>query len=373
MKFSEEFRDRALVAEICSRLAAMAPGSAAVMEVCGTHTMSAARFGLRSLLPAGVRLVSGPGCPVCVTDQRDIDAFLAMGTCDCFGCMQPKQQRAILVSFGDMLRVPGSETSLERLRGEGADVRVVYSPMDAVDIARENPGDEVVFFGIGFETTAPAVALAIKTAASDGVANFSVYCVHKTMPAALRALLSDGNLNVSGLLLPGHVTTVIGADAYDFIPRELGVPCAVAGFEPVDMLLGVESILRQIESGSPCVSNTYPRAVQNLANKRAAELLNEMFVPSDAVWRGLGMIPGSGLAISDRYGAFDARRRFAETVNAVPPASESACMCADVLRGAISPVDCAHFGNACTPIVPLGPCMVSSEGACAAAFKYGGF
>ena len=231
MKFIDEFRDQALVKDLTRRLAALAAlteNPATIMEVCGTHTMAAARFGLKSLLPPGVELISGPGCPVCVTAQSDLDAFLALGT----------EPHVVLVSFGDMLRVPGTHTSLEGLRAQGAEVRVVYSPLDAVELARQTPDKHLVFFGVGFETTMPATALAIQTAAQYGLDNFSVCCVHKTMPAALKALLAGGEVRVSGLLCPGHVTTIIGTAAYDFIPAEFGLPCAVTGFEPAGHAVG---------------------------------------------------------------------------------------------------------------------------------------
>ena len=358
MRFSQEFRDRALVEEIASRLSKTA--RATIMEVCGTHTMSAARFGLRSLLPPGVKLVSGPGCPVCVTDQHDIDCFLALGNVP----------GVVLATFGDMLRVPGSFTTLEKLRATGADVRVVYSPMDALEIARGAPQAEVVFFGVGFETTMPATALAVRSAAEAGLANFSVFSVHKTMPPGLRALLSAQAMRVSGLLLPGHVTTIIGARAYDFIPREFGMPCAVAGFEPVDMMLGIESLLRQIESGKPIVDNVYPRAVGSEPNKQAADLIADVFSPADAAWRGIGIIPESGARIAQAYGRFDARQRFAEVLSSVAPPAQTDCRCGDVLRASLAPADCPLFGSECTPTYPAGPCMVSSEGACAAAYRY---
>ena len=397
MRYSDEFRDGTLVQEIASRIAKREGAHAAIMEVCGTHTMSAARFGLSSLLPPGVTLVSGPGCPVCVTDQRDIDSFLAIG----------RVPGVILASFGDMLRVPGSETppaavgakdsesgrcertatpssesfaptvsspkmSLEKLRAAGADVRVVYSPIDAVEIARGNPESQVVFFGVGFETTMPATALALRVAAEGDVGNFYIFCCHKTMPAALRALLCAGEVRLSGLLLPGHVTTIIGARAYGFIPCEFGIPCAVTGFEPVDMMLGIESILRQIADGNARVDNVYPRAVHWEPNAQAAKLLSEVFVVSDAFWRGIGVIPGSGVEIAPKYARLDARRRFADVIGAVAEPAASPCRCGEVLRGVMSPVECPLFGKQCTPTDPVGPCMVSSEGACAAAFKYGG-
>jgi hydrogenase expression/formation protein HypD len=360
MKFIDEFRDQTLVQELVRRLVALAEGPATVMEVCGTHTMAAARFGLKSLLPPGVQLISGPGCPVCVTAQIDLDAFLALGA----------EPQIILTSFGDMLRVPGTDITLEGLRAQGSDVRVVYSPLDAVELARQTPERHVVFFGVGFETTMPATALAIKTAGAYGLDNFSVWCVHKTMPAALKALLSSGEVRVSGLLCPGHVTTIIGAEAYDFIPAEFNLPCAVTGFEPIDMLLGIESILRQLHQGQATVDNVYTRAVQVPANPRAQALLAEVFAPEDAQWRGLGLIPGSGVRIREPFARFDAQARFPRVWENLTPAPPSACRCGEVLRGVLRPMGCPLFAARCTPAQPLGPCMVSNEGACAAAYRY---
>ncbi len=362
MKYIDEFRDQELVQEIVRRIQRLAGAPATIMEVCGTHTMAAARFGLKSLLPEPVQLISGPGCPVCVTAQTDIDAFLALGD----------EPGVILTSFGDMLRVPGSHSSLERRRAQGAAVRVVYAPLDAVALARQEPGKHVVFFGVGFETTMPAIALAIRLAAEQRLENFSVLCVHKTMPAALRALLASGEVRVSGLLCPGHVTTIIGAEAYDFIPREFGIPCAVTGFEPLDMLLGIESILRQLHEGQARVDNVYTRAVQVQANPRAQALLAEVFAPADAEWRGLGLIPGSGVKIREPYARYDARLRFPEVWEHLTPAAPSPCRCGEVLRGVLRPKQCPLFQKSCTPSQPIGPCMVSSEGACAAAYRYEG-
>jgi hydrogenase expression/formation protein HypD len=360
MKFIDEFRDQTLVKDLARRLAAWATAPATIMEVCGTHTMAAARFGLKSLLPPGVGLISGPGCPVCVTAQEDLDAFLALG----------QEPQTMLTSFGDMLRVPGSHNSLEGLRAQGAEVRVVYSPLDAVELARQTPVKQVVFFGVGFETTMPATALAIQTAARDDLNNFSVWCVHKTMPAALKALLASGEVRVSGLLCPGHVTTIIGAAAYDFIPADFGLPCAVTGFEPVDMLLGIESILRQLQEGQARVDNVYTRAAKLPANPRARELLAEVFAPQDASWRGLGIIPGSGARIREAYARFDARSRFPQVWERLSPPPASPCRCGEVLRGVLRPGQCPLFAQRCTPAQPLGPCMVSAEGACAAAYRY---
>ena len=360
MKFIDEFRDQVLVQELARRLTAFTDNPATIMEVCGTHTMAAARFGLKTLLHPNVKLISGPGCPVCVTAQADIDAFLALG----------QIPDVILASFGDMLRVPGSHTSLEGLRAQGAAVRVVYSPLDAVEQARQMPEKHVIFFGVGFETTMPATALAIKTAAACDLDNLSVWCVHKTMPAALKALLASGEVRVSGLLCPGHVTTIIGAEAYSFIPAEFGLPCAVTGFEPIDMLLGIESILHQLSQGQALVDNVYTRAVQVPANPRAQALLNEVFTVEDAEWRGLGVIPGSGAGITPAYAKFDARARFPQVWENLTPPPPSACRCGEVLRGVLRPMECPLFAARCTPAQPLGPCMVSSEGACSAAYRY---
>jgi hydrogenase expression/formation protein HypD len=360
MKLIDEFRNKDLVLDLARRLQELAGEPATIMEVCGTHTMSAARFGLKSLLPPQVRLISGPGCPVCVTAQTDLDAYLALGALPA----------TVLVSFGDMLRVPGTDTSLEDQRAQGADVRVVYSPLDAVEQARREPGKNFIFFGVGFETTMPASAMAIRTAAAYGLDNFLVHCVHKTMPAALRVLLASGEVRVSGLLCPGHVTTIIGAAAYDFIPAEFGIPCAVTGFEPVDMLLGMEAILQQLKDGAARVDNVYTRAVQVQPNAKARELLDEVFAPDDAEWRGLGVIPGSGVQIRARYARFDARQRFPQVWEQLKPAPPSACRCGEVLRGVLRPKECPLFDKACNPSKPLGPCMVSNEGACAAAYRY---
>ena len=360
MKYSEEYRDRELVHKLSRQIKELSPGPATLMEVCGTHTMAVARFGLKSLLPPEIKLVSGPGCPVCVTAQEDIDAFLALGS------MPP----AILATFGDMVRVPGSTTSLERERAQEVQVRVVYAPLDAVALAREHPQNEVIFFGVGFETTMPATALAVKVAAAEGLRNFSILSVHKTMPAALQVLLGSGEVKVSGMLLPGHVTAIIGPEAYSFIPQKFKIPCAVTGFEPVDIHLGVYSNVRQIADNTPLVDNAYTRAVKAPANPRAQALLAEVFRPEAAAWRGLGVIPGSGAGLREGYGQFDARLRFAPLLAQLPPAKPTACRCGEVLRGTLPPRDCPQFDQTCTPSQPLGPCMVSSEGACAAAFKY---
>jgi len=331
-----------------------------LMEFCGTHTMAIARSGLRSLLRGAVELVSGPGCPVCVTADGEIDRMLAY--CDVPG--------AIVATYGDLLRVPGSHSSLARRRAEGTDVRVVYSALDALQLARENPDRPVVFLGVGFETTAPAAALAVKTAREEGLGNFYVHSAHKQTPPAMRALLEAGDLKLDGIICPGHVSTVLGAEAFAFLPAEYGVPGAVAGFEPLDILLAVDHLVdAALGRRSPDLWNGYPRWVRPGGNRRAQVLLNEVFRPCDARWRGLGWLPGSGLCLRDEFAPFDAETRFPAAVPE-PPARKG-CRCGEVLRGLLTPAECPLFGRACRPEQPVGPCMVSSEGACAAWYRYG--
>jgi hydrogenase expression/formation protein HypD len=331
---------------------------AALMEVCGTHTVAIARHGLRQALPEGVRLISGPGCPVCVTPQDQIDFFIALGGVD----------GVTLATFGDMVRVPGTAKSLEEARAEGVDVLVVYSPMDAVEAAGRHPERQVVFFGIGFETTAPAVALATLEAQRRGLANFSVLCAHKLIPPAMMALL-DSDVRVDGFICPGHVSVVIGSDAYCPVAAR-GKPCVVTGFEPADVLAACQMLLKQLAEGRSEVEVEYGRAVRPEGNPKAQELLARVFRVADARWRGLGVIPGSGYEMADEFGAFDAARRFeVERPKSIEPVG---CRCGDVLRGAIEPPECPLFGKACTPRKPVGSCMVSSEGACQAWYRYRG-
>jgi len=336
-----------------------------LMEFCGTHTMAIARSGLRGLLRGAVALVSGPGCPVCVTADGEIDRMLAY--CDVPG--------AIVATYGDLLRVPGSRTSLAGRRAEGADVRVVYSALDALQLAREVPDRPVIFLGVGFETTAPAVALAVKTAREQGLSNFYVHSAHKQTPAAMRALLPEGGKpaeqrGLDGILCPGHVSAVLGAEAFAFLPAEYGIPGAVAGFEPLDILLAVDYLVDAALGRRPAeLWNGYRRWVRPEGNPRARALLSEVFCPGDARWRGLGMLPGSGFRLRPEFAAFDAEVRFPADVD--EPAARRGCRCGDVLRGALAPNECPLFGVACRPERPAGPCMVSSEGACAAWYRYG--
>lgn len=362
MKFQDEYRDRELVQGLAAAIAEEArqlSEPVRLMEVCGTHTMAIARFGLKSLLPEQVKLVSGPGCPVCVTPVSYIDHAIALsGLAD-----------TVITTFGDLLRVPGSHSSLMAERAKGADIRIVYSALDAVKLALELPHKRVVFLGVGFETTTPTVAAAILSAEQQGRTNFFVLTSHKTMPGPMQALSADPQLQIRGYLCPAHVSTVIGADAYLPLAEKFGIPCVVTGFEPADVLQGVLMLVRQCRSGRAAVENQYCRAVSGQGNAKAQELIRRVFEPADAVWRGLGVLPDSGLVLRAAYVGYDAARMLPVEL---PPAREPAgCRCGEVLTGRISPADCPLFGSVCSPETPVGACMVSSEGSCAAAWRYG--
>lgn len=358
MKFIDEYRDREKVRRLAEAIARQARRPLRIMEVCGTHTMAIARYGLRQILPETVELISGPGCPVCVTSQTDMDRGIALA----------QIQGSLIATFGDMMRVPGSVSTLAQERARGADVRVVYSPLDALRWAEENPHRKVIFLGIGFETTAPAVAVTLGEARRRGIGNFWVFSTHKTIPTALRALLDSGETRVDGFLLPGHVSTIIGSRAYEFLAEDYGVPCVIAGFEPLDILQSILRLIQQENEGRPRVEIAYRRGVTPEGNRKAREVMDSVFEPCDAEWRGLGVIPQSGLALRKAWASWDAGRSFPIPV---PPASElQGCRCGEVLRGLIRPTECGLFATACMPENPKGPCMVSSEGSCAAAYKY---
>lgn len=362
MKFQDEFRDRELVGNMAANIRSMAQRLSKpvnFMEVCGTHTMSIYQFGIRSLLPENVRLVSGPGCPVCVTPVGYMDKAVAC-TADA---------RNIVATFGDMLRVPGSRSSLMEERAKGADVRIVYSPLDAVALANANPERRVIFLGIGFETTAPTIAASILEATRLGLSNYYVLASHKTMPIAMDILTADPDLALSGYLCPAHVSTVIGANAYKPLAEKYHIPCVVTGFEPADVMQGIEMLLAQILAGESRVEIQYRRAVSWEGNPKAQTIMERVFVPCDASWRGLGMLPGSGLAIKPELARFDAEK--ALEIDPGEERENPACRCGEVLKGKLSPFDCPLFSTACTPESPVGACMVSSEGTCAAAYKYG--
>ena len=348
------------VQELLARIREMQLPPVNLMEVCGTHTMAIAKSGIRNMLPEHIRLLSGPGCPVCVTPPEMIDAVLRLS----------ERPDVILATYGDMVRVPGSTPgdNLRRRKAQGANVAVVYSPLDALEIARAHSEKQVVFLGVGFETTAPGTAVAVKQAAALKVKNFTVLSMLKQVEPALRTLIADRDFNVQGFLCPGHVATVIGESGFRFLTEECGIPAVISGFAPEDILLSVYLLLRQIRSASPVLENEYRRAVAPEGNPLAKGLITEVLEPRDDLWRGLGMIPGSGLGIRREYADYDAAVRF--EVSVTPSARVLPCRCGDVIQGKLSPRACPLFGTVCVPEDPVGPCMVSSEGACAAAYQY---
>lgn len=349
------------VEALLERIRRMDLGKLKLMEVCGTHTMAIAKSGIKRLLPENVRLISGPGCPVCVTPAGAMDCVMRLS----------ENENVILASYGDMIRVPGSVPgdNLIRRRAQGARVEIVYSPMDALKLAQENPQQEVVFLGVGFETTAPGTAAAIDMAAEMDLKNFSVLSMLKRVEPALRALIGEGGFDVQGFLCPGHVAVILGERGFRFLAEDYALPAVISGFEPEDILASVYRLLKQIERKQPALENTYSRAVSLEGNGAALRMMEKCLVPRDDSWRGLGRIAGSGLGIRREYARFDAQERFGI---AFPEAEgETACRCGDVIRGRMAPAGCPMFGKRCVPEDPVGPCMVSSEGACAAAYKYG--
>ena len=354
--------DKQKTASLLSEIRELVSGEICLMEVCGTHTMSIAEAGIKSMLPRDVKLLSGPGCPVCVTPPQVIDAVLELSM----------EKDVIITSYGDMLRVPGSRTgdSLLRRKALGAQVETVYSPVDAVELALQHPEKQIVFLGVGFETTAPGTAAAVLTAQEKGAKNFSLWSMLKLVEPALRALISMDGFNVDGFLCPGHVATIIGADGFAFLPREYSLPAVIAGFEPEDILLAVYRLVKQLHDHKPQLENEYTRAVSQSGNLLAQKILAQCFEPRFDVWRGLGGIEASGLGLRDELKEFDAERRFCIQYGASEP--PTACRCGEIITGRIAPELCPMFGKACTPEDPVGPCMVSSEGACAAAWKYAG-
>lgn len=352
------FKDPNLARGLIGSIQALAPQQATLMEVCGTHTVAIARNGLRAMMPEGIRLASGPGCPVCVTSNHDIDKVIALA----------RVPEVTIATFGDMTRVPGSTSSLLAEQAAGRDVRIVYSPLDALALAAEDPTRQVVFVGVGFETTTPLIAMAIKRARAEGLGNFSVYAAHKNMPGALEAIINDPQLKLNALILPGHVSTIIGAEPYRFLAEKYGIPGVITGFEPVDVLQGIAMIMRQLHEGRAEIEIAYARGVMPEGNPVALAAIDEVFETCPATWRGLGEIPGSGYRIREEYAAFDALRRFEPAIE--PTIEHKGCRCGDVLRGIMAPDECPLFRTACTPENPIGPCMVSSEGSCAAYYRY---
>lgn len=353
-----KFRDPALAKGLIRSIHSIAPSGARLMEVCGTHTVAIARNGIRGLMPKGTELLSGPGCPVCVTANKEIDTVIALA----------RIPQVTIATFGDMTRVPGSSSSLLKEKAAGMHVEVVYSPLDALKLAQQSPDREIVFVGVGFETTTPLVAMAIKRAKQLGLSNFSVFAAHKNMPHALEAIVADPSLQVDALILPGHVSTIIGVDPYCFLAEEYGIPGVITGFEPVDILQGIAMLMKQLHDGRAEIEIAYSRGVMRHGNPVALAAIDDVFETCSATWRGLGEIFGSGYRIRPQYAEFDAVLKFDPEVElTVDP---QGCRCGDVLRGAMTPDTCPLFCRVCSPENPVGPCMVSSEGSCAAYYRY---
>ncbi|MFO0926026.1 MAG: hydrogenase formation protein HypD [Gemmataceae bacterium] len=359
MKYLTEFRDGAAAGRIAREIHHITTGRWRIMEVCGGQTHAILRNGIDQLLPAGIELIHGPGCPVCVTPLEVIDRALAIAALP----------GVIFCSFGDMLRVPGSRKDLFAVKGQGADVRVVYSPLDAVEVAKRHPDRQVVFFAIGFETTAPANAMAVHLASQARLDNFSLLVAQVLVPPALAAIMDSPANRVQAFLAAGHVCSVMGYWQYPPLAERYRVPIVITGFEPLDVLDGIRRAVRQLEAGQADVENAYPRVVTREGNRHAQALLAEVFEPTDRAWRGIGVIPASGWRLRPAYRAYDAEARF--PVGAIEARESAVCRAGDVLRGAVKPHQCAAFGGSCTPRTPLGAPMVSSEGACAAYYNYG--
>jgi hydrogenase expression/formation protein HypD len=359
MRFIDEFRDAELAKAVVSRIHRRSKRHVRLMEFCGGHTVTIMKHGIRQLLPETVEMLSGPGCPVCVTANQDLDKAIAFA----------REPGVIIATFGDMLRVPGSRSSLQEARADGADVRVVYSTLDALEIARENPERAVVFIGIGFEATAPTIAASVMEANEEGIRNYYVLSMHKLCPPVIKALLDSGEVRLDGLICPGHVSAVIGSRPWEFAARDYGIACVVSGFEPLDVLQSVEMLVDQLEKGEPRVEIAYRRGVRPEGNLRAQEVMNTVFEPSLANWRGIGVVPESGLTLNREYERSDAE--FAFEIDPGPTIEPKGCLCGDILRGVRTPLDCRLFRTSCTPEHPVGPCMVSSEGSCASYYHYG--
>ncbi len=359
MKFVDEYRDPELAKKLIDRIHRHSTKPIRLMEFCGGHTVAIFKHGIRQLLPQTIEMLSGPGCPVCVTANSDLDKAIALA----------HLPNVIITSFGDMIRVPGSYSSLQQAKAEGCDVRVVYSVQDALYIARDNPDKSVIFIGIGFETTAPTIAASIMQAGQEGVNNYYVLSLHKLCPPIMKTILDMGEVRLNGIVCPGHVSAVIGSYPYQFIPDNYNIACVVSGFEPLDILLCVDMLVNQIEAGQYKVEIAYRRGVKPEGNQQALKLMDTVFEVGEANWRGIGVVPSSGLKIKERYQQFNAEANF--TINLKPSREAKGCLCGSILRGVKTPLDCKLFRHRCTPEHPVGPCMVSSEGSCATYYHYG--
>jgi hydrogenase expression/formation protein HypD len=359
MKFIDEYRDAGLGKKLADHISRISTKPARLMEFCGGHTVSIMRNGLRQLLPPHIEMLSGPGCPVCVTANSDIDRMIALS----------RLPDVIITTFGDMIKVPGSYSSLQQARAEGADIRIVYSSQDAIKIAEENRDRSIIFIGIGFETTAPTIAATILQAKQRNIDNFYIHCLLKLCPPVIKAVLELGEVKLNGIIGPGHVSAITGTIPYEFIPREYGIGFVISGFESLDILQAVNMLIEQIEKDSPGVEIAYSRGVRPEGNPRALELMNTVFDTGEADWRGIGMVPDSGLQLSSQYAGFDALAKFDVQVERAK--ETKGCICGEVIRGIATPLNCSLFKKVCTPENPVGPCMVSSEGSCSAYYMYG--
>lgn len=358
LKYIDEFRDADLAKDLVKSIKADSKKPLRLMEVCGTHTMSIFRYGIRSLLPLGITLLSGPGCPVCVTAQKDIDAFVTFA----------RIEDTIVTTFGDLIKVPGSGSSLGQEKAMGADVRIVYSIFDAVTTAKDNPDKKIVFCAVGFETTIPTIAAGVLMAQAQHLDNFFVYTATKLTPPALAALMETKDVHIDGFILPGHVSVITGTHAYRDTFEKYDIPSVIAGFEPIDILNAILHLIRQNEAGRPQLENMYPRAVSDKGNEKAKQIMNQVFDVSDTTWRGIGTIPSSGMTLKKEFNAFNAAEFF--NVDLPDVAEPKGCMCGQILMGLKTPEQCGLYKKKCTPMTPVGPCMVSTEGTCAAFYKY---
>jgi len=360
LKFITEFRRSELARGLISQIHRRSKTQARFMEFCGGHTVTIFRYGIRQVLPSTIDMVSGPGCPICVTANADLDKAIALA----------QIQGVIIATFGDMLKVPGSYSSLQEVKANGADVRIVYSTMDALKIAEQDSNKSVVFLGIGFETTAPTIAASVLQAEEKETRNYYVLSLHKLCPPVIQAILDSGEVKLDGLICPGHVSAIIGSHPWEFIARDYGIPCVVSGFEPLDILQCVDMLVAQVENSESKVEIAYRRGVRPEGNQQALKLMEQVFEPCPAQWRGIGEVPNSGLKLRKEYQRFDAELAF--DIDPGPTYEPMGCICGDILRGVKTPADCRLFGKACTPQYPVGPCMVSSEGSCSAYYLYGG-
>ena len=357
MKYIDEYRDKELVLELIEQIKKVSKKEITLMEVCGGHTMSIQKFGIPSLLPNNIKLVSGPGCPVCVSSRKYIDQAIAYA----------RLSDVIVTTYGDLIRIPGSTTSLDEEKAKGADIRIVYSVLDALKIAEDNKDKKIVFLGIGFETTAPSSAVGVLNAHKAGISNFYLYSSHKIMPPAMAALIDEG-VKIDGYIAPGHVSTITGTGIYKDIAEIYKLGCVISGFEPVDLLRSILMLVKQLENNDPKVENEYSRVVKEEGNVKAQQMLEEVFELQDEWWRGLGVLPLSGMKIRDQYKSYDAEVMIPVEVEATK--EDKGCICGEVLKGVKNPKDCKLFGKGCNPSDPVGACMVSNEGACNAYYRF---